>query len=295
MTFSGSIVALITPFTRGKVDYKTIEKLIQFHLESGTDGIVPCGTTGEASTLSFAEHKAVLKFVVKEVARRVPVICGCGSNNTLEALELVQYSKSIKADGVLVVTPYYNRPTQEGLYRHYTYLTKRAAIPMVLYNVPTRTGTNLLPETVVRLAEHKNIVAIKEASGSVDQASEILKRCGLTVISGDDSLTLPLLSVGAKGVISVTANVVPDKVSALVHAFLNGDTDRAQKIHLEIHDLNKHLFIETNPVPAKTALHLMGRIPSGEVRLPLCEMKKENVAILRRTLQGLGLIKNKER
>ncbi len=290
-TFSGSIVALVTPFNKGKVDFKTMDRLIQRHLENGTDGIVPCGTTGEASTLSFSEHKAVLKFVVDEVAGRIPVICGCGSNNTLEALDLVAYSKKIKADGVLVVTPYYNRPTQEGLYQHYSYLTKRVAIPMVLYNVPTRTGSNLLPETVARLSEFKNIVAVKEASGSVDQAGEILRKCGLTVISGDDSLTLPLLSIGAKGVISVAANVVPDKVSGLVHAFLNGDIERAQKIHFEIHDLNKHIFIETNPVPVKTALQMMRWIASSEVRLPLCGMQKENIAILKRTLQTLKLVR----
>jgi 4-hydroxy-tetrahydrodipicolinate synthase len=291
MTFSGSIVALVTPFKKGKVDYAGLERLIQIHLEKGTDGIVPCGTTGEASTLSFVEHKEVLRFVVKEVARRIPVICGCGSNNTIEALDLVQYSKKIKADGVLVVTPYYNRPTQEGLYRHYRFLTTKVAIPLVLYNVPGRTGVNLLPDTVARLSEFKNIVAIKEASGSVDQSSEIIRKCALTVISGDDSLTLPLLSVGAKGVISVSANVIPDKVSALVHSFLNGDAEKAQKIHNEIFNLNKNLFIETNPVPVKTALKMMRWIATSEVRLPLCEMKRENEAVLRRTLQELRLVK----
>ena len=292
MTFSGSIVALVTPFRNGKIDFKSLTGLIHRHLESGTDGIVPCGTTGEASTLSFAEHKEVLRFVVKEVAKRIPVICGCGSNNTMEALELNEYSKKIKADGVLVVTPYYNRPTQEGLFRHYKTLTTRVAIPMVLYNVPARTGSNLLPDTVARLSQFKNIVAVKEASGSLDQASEIIRKCDLTVISGDDSLTLPLLSVGAKGVISVSANAIPDKVSALVHAFLNGDIEQAQKIHYEIFDLNKHLFIEPNPVPVKTALSLMKWISSSEVRLPLCEMKAENNGILKKTLQALNLIRS---
>ena len=292
MTFSGSIVALVTPFKNGKIDFRSLEGLIERHLENGTDGIVPCGTTGEASTLSFAEHKEVLRFVVKEVAKRIPVICGCGSNNTMEALELIEYSKKIKADGVLVVTPYYNRPTQEGLFRHYKTLTTRVAIPMVLYNVPARTGSNLLPDTVARLSHFKNIVAVKEASGSLDQASEIIRKCNLTVISGDDSLTLHLLSVGAKGVISVSANAIPDKVSALVHAFLNGDVEKAQKIHYEIFDLNKHLFIEPNPVPVKTALGLMKWISSSEVRLPLCEMKAENSAVLKKTLRALNLIRS---
>ena len=291
MSFSGSMVALITPIRDGKVDFKAIDSLIRFHLESGTDGIVPCGTTGEAATLSVAEHKQVLKHVVKMVGKKVPVICGCGSNNTAEGLDLIQYSEKIKADGVLVVTPYYNKPTQEGLFRHYQTLCHKSSIPMVLYNVPSRTGVNLLPETIARLSAIKNVVAIKEASGSLEQASQIMEKCDITVLSGDDGLPLPLLSIGAKGVVSVAANIVPQKMADMVRLFLDGDIESARKIHYELLDLNKNLFIETNPIPVKIAAHLMGLIKKCEFRLPLCEMKKENLAVLRTTLQNLKLIK----
>ena len=291
MSFRGSLVALVTPFKKGKIDFNTLEKLIHRHLENGTNGIVPCGTTGEASTMSHQEHKQVLKFVVTQVGRRIPVVCGCGSNNTAEALELVAYSKKIGGDGALVVTPYYNKPTQEGLFRHYQTLAKKVSIPIVLYNVPSRTGINLLPDTVARLSAIKNIVAVKEASGSLDQASEIRKKSNITILSGDDGLTLPLLSIGAEGVISVTANVVPSHFSELVASFQKGDIEEAKHLHYELHDLNKTLFIETNPVPVKTALSLMRWIPSPEVRLPLCEMQKENVLKLKKALHNLKLIR----
>jgi len=291
MSFRGSFVALVTPFKKGKIDFNTLEKLIHRHLEDGTNGIVPCGTTGEAATMSHQEHRQVLKFVVTQVGRRIPVVCGCGSNNTAEALELVAYSKKIGGDGALVVTPYYNKPSQEGLFRHYQTLAKKVSIPIVLYNVPSRTGINLLPDTVARLSAIKNIVAVKEASGSLDQASEIRKKSNITILSGDDGLTLPLLSIGAEGVISVTANVVPSRFSELVASFQKGDIEEAKHLHYELHDLNKTLFIETNPVPVKTALSLMRWIPSPEVRLPLCEMQKENVLKLKKALHNLKLIR----
>jgi len=291
MLISGSMVALATPFKKGKIDFKAIKRLINFHLKNGTDGLVPCGTTGEAATMSLSEHKQVLKFVVKETARRIPVICGCGSNNTEEAKELVVYSEKIGADAVLVVTPYYNKPTQEGLYRHYKVLSGAVKIPLVLYNVPSRTGCNLLPSTVARLAKIKNIVAIKEASGCLEQAAQILQKCDITLLSGDDGLTLPLLSIGAQGVISVAANVVPDKIASLVHSYLRGDIEEAKELHYELLDINRDLFIETNPIPVKTAMGLMGLIKNVEFRLPLCEMSRDNKMILKKTLQGLKLIK----
>jgi 4-hydroxy-tetrahydrodipicolinate synthase len=287
--FEGSMVALVTPFRNGKVDEKALKGLIDFHLQHRTDVIIPCGTTGEASTLSHDEHRRVLSFVVEYVNGRVPVICGAGSNNTEEAAGLVQYAKKIKADGVLVVTPYYNRPTQEGLYRHFEYLAKKSDIPIVLYNVPGRTGVSIAPSTVARLAEIDNVVAIKEASGNLDQVDQIMEACDLTVLSGDDSLTLPMISIGARGVISVTANVVPYLMRDLVHSALQGNMEEAKQIHRELYPLSKVLFIETNPIPVKTALGLMKKI-KPEVRLPLCEMNEENVKKLSQALKKIGAL-----
>src|SRR3989338_4049319 len=237
----GSMVALVTPLRQGKVDEEALKRLLDFHLENGTDVIVPCGTTGEATTLSHEEHKGVISFVVEYVNGRVPVICGAGSNCTEEALPFVQHSEKKGADGVLVVTPYYNKPTQEGLFRHYEFLAKKADIPIVVYNVPGRTGVSIAPETVARLSKIPNIIGIKEASGSLDQASRIVALCDVTVVSGEDSLTLPLLSVGATGVISVTANVAPKQFHDMVTAYLEGDVKRAKAIHYELFDLAKIL------------------------------------------------------
>ena len=279
----------MTPFRGGKVDEKALQGLLDFHLQAGTDVILPCGTTGESATLSHEEHRRVMSLVVDYVGGRVPVVCGAGSNNTEEALGLVQYAQKIKADGVLVVTPYYNRPTQEGLYRHYEFLAKKVEIPMILYNVPGRTGVSLAPATVARLAKIPTIVAIKEASGLLDQVDQILNLCSLTVLSGDDGLTLPMIAVGARGVISVTANVVPHLVRDLVHRALEGNLKEARQIHQELFPLSKVLFIETNPIPVKTALGMMGKI-SPEFRLPLCEMGKENQGKLRDVLKKLRVI-----
>lgn len=285
----GSMVALVTPFRRGKVDEEALRRLLKFHLEARTDVIVPVGTTGESATLSHEEHRRVMSIVVEYINGRAPVVCGAGSNYTEEALGLIRYAKKVKADGVLVVTPYYNRPTQEGLYRHYAYLARKVDIPMILYNVPARTGVSIAPQTVARLAKLSNIVAIKEASGSLDQVSRILELCKITVISGDDSLTVPMMSLGAKGVISVTANVVPQLVREMVHAMLNRNADEARELHQKLYPLSRTLFIETNPIPVKTALGMMGFI-RPEFRLPLCEMDPENKTKLRGVLKTLGVI-----
>lgn len=288
--FEGSMVALVTPFRNGRVDEKALRRLIDFHLEARTDVIVPAGTTGESATLSHDEHRRVMSIVLEHVDGRVPVICGAGSNNTEEALGLIRYAKKIKAAGVLVVTPYYNKPTQEGLYRHYAHLARKVDIPIVLYNVPGRTGVSIAPQTVARLAKIPNIVAIKEASGSLDQVDQILELCDITVISGEDSLTFPMIAMGARGVISVTANVVPQLIREMVHATLNSDLERGREIHQKLYPLSKVLFVETNPIPVKTALGMM-RLIRPELRLPLCEMAGENQKRLRGVLKKLGVLK----
>ncbi len=287
--FEGSMVALVTPFRNGHLDEKSLKGLLDFQLKHKTDVLIPCGTTGESATMSHAEHKRVMSLVVEHIKGRVPVVCGAGSNNTAEAQELVEHAERIGADGVLVVTPYYNKPTQEGLYRHYSYLADKVDLPIILYNVPGRTGVNLAPETVARLAKIHNIVAVKEASGSLAQVDKILSLCDITVISGDDGLTLPMLAVGARGVISVTANVVPGRVRNLVHYALKGNFKAALKEHTALRELSDILFIETNPIPVKTALGLMGKI-QPEFRLPLCEMRKENEDRVRAALQKLGVL-----
>jgi 4-hydroxy-tetrahydrodipicolinate synthase len=287
----GSMVALVTPFKKGKVDERGLKRLIDFHLLNHTDVIVPCGTTGESATMTHAEHMGVMSFVVDYVNKRVPVICGAGSNATEEALGLVRHAKKVGADGALVVTPYYNKPTQEGLFRHYEYLAKKADIPIVIYNVPSRTGVSIAPETIARLSKLPNIIGVKEASGSLEQATNIIGSCEVPVISGEDALTLPLLSVGAMGAISVVANVKPKEEHDMIAAYLAGDQKRAKKLHHELFCLAKILFIETNPIPVKTALALMGLI-SGELRLPLCEMDQEKRKQLARVLKQQNLLKN---
>lgn len=288
----GSMVALVTPLRQGKIDERALKRLLDFHLENKTDVIVPVGTTGEATTLSHEEHKGMISFVVNYINHRVPVICGAGSNCTEEAVPLLQHAKKEGADGVLIVTPYYNKPTQEGLFRHYEFLAKKVDIPIVVYNVPSRTGVSIAPETIARLSKIPNIIGVKEASGNLEQAIRIISLCDVPVISGEDSLTLPLLSIGATGVISVVANVAPKKEHDMVEAYLEGNVKRAQELHYELFELAKVLFIETNPIPVKTALSLMGMITS-EFRLPLCEMKSENRKELVRVLKNCKLIKDK--
>lgn len=288
MSFKGSITALITPFKNGKVDEKTLVKLVRRQIESGTDGLVPVGTTGESPTLSFKEHERVIKIVIDAAKNEVPVIAGTGSNSTDEAIQLTRFAKKAGADGALMVTPYYNRPTQEGLYRHYHAVAKAVDIPIVLYNVPSRTGSVLMPETVARLFKIPTIAAIKEATGSMDQASHILSICGITVLSGDDSLTLPLMAMGAKGVISVASNVIPETVAAMVDAFFADDLERARALHLKMFPLFRALFIETNPIPVKRAMKFLG-FAGDEVRLPLCPMSRNNEKILKNALKDFGL------
>jgi 4-hydroxy-tetrahydrodipicolinate synthase len=290
--FKGSIVAIVTPFKNdGAVHFEKLRELVEFQIENGTDAIVPCGTTGESSTLDNDEHLAVVKTVVDQVAKRVPVIAGTGSNCTAEAIEMTQKAKDVGADGALLVTPYYNKPTQEGLYRHYMAIANAVALPQILYNVPGRTGINLLPETVARLAEHANIVAIKEATGSLQQGSEVIALCGdkIDVFSGDDFITFPMMACGAKGVISVLANIMPKTVADLVDAFFAGDFAKARQLHLDTLKIGSAMFIESNPVPVKTALELMGKA-SADVRLPLCPLGDANKAKLVAIMKEYKLI-----
>lgn len=287
--FRGSIVALVTPFkSDGEVDFEAYGRLVDFHLEKGSDGVVPCGCTGEAATLSHEEQEECIRFVVERVAGKVPVIAGTGSNNTKEAVRLTKFAEQVGADGALLITPYYNKPTPEGQIAHYKTIAGSVDFPVVLYNVPGRTGTKMLPETIAEMSEIKNIVAVKEACGSVDQVSQIRGLCDITVLSGDDSLTLPMMAVGATGVISVAANVVPDKMAALCASFDKGDLAAAQKVHFELLPLFKGLFYETNPMPVKAVLGRMGLIENN-LRLPLTPMRPEMFAKLEPIAQNLGL------
>jgi 4-hydroxy-tetrahydrodipicolinate synthase len=290
--FKGSIVAIVTPFNAdGKLDKAAFERLIEFQLANGTQAIVPCGTTGESATLSHAEHDNIIGLTVKIVDKRVPVIAGTGSNSTTEALNLTRNAKASGADGALIITPYYNKPSQTGLYEHFKEIAQSVDIPIVLYNVPGRTGINMLPSTVARLAELDNIVAIKEASGSLTQMTEILSLCGdkISLFSGDDFIILPTLAIGGKGVVSVVANIVPDQVAKLVNTFEAGDLKEAARLQIKLLPLCHAMFYETNPMPVKTSLALMGKI-SGNLRLPLCSMSPENLAKLKTTLQQYGLL-----
>jgi len=289
--FSGSIVALVTPFKDGKFDEQTYTKLIEWHISHGTNGIVPCGTTGEASTLDFEEHYRVIEVAVKAAGKRIPVIAGTGANATSEAIDITKKAKELGADGALLVTPYYNKPTQEGLYRHYKAVADAVNIPLVLYNVPGRTAVNLLPSTVARLTECRNIVAVKEASADLKQISELIRLCGdrIAVLSGDDFTTLPIMALGGRGVISVTANVVPKAVSDMCSAWSMGNIAEARALHFKLDPVNTAMFIETNPIPVKTALALMGKIRE-EFRLPLCEMSSANKEKLKVVLQNAGII-----
>jgi 4-hydroxy-tetrahydrodipicolinate synthase len=289
--FSGSLVAIVTPFRNGKVDERAFGDLIEWQIANGTNGIVPCGTTGESATLTYEEHHRVVRLTVEVVKGRVPVIAGTGSNSTEEAISLTRHAREAGADGALLITPYYNKPTQEGLFRHYKAVAEAVEIPLVLYNIPGRTGVNMVPATVARLAAMKNIVGIKEGSGSVQQASEIAQTCGdcLTVLSGDDALTLPMMAVGGKGVITVTANVMPKEMAQLVGSFLAGRIDEARRIHFTLSPLFAALFYETNPIPVKEALGMMGKI-DPELRLPLCAMGADSRNQLARVLKEMRLI-----
>jgi len=289
--FEGSIVAIVTPFRGGKVDEEAYRELIENQIENGTSAIVPCGTTGESATLDIREHKQVIDIAIKAVNKRVPVIAGTGGNSTSEAIELTEHAKATGADATLQVTPYYNKPTQEGLYRHFSAIAEAVPLPQVLYNVPGRTSVNMLPETVARLAEIPEIVAIKEASANLVQMAEIINLAGdnITLLSGDDNLTLPVLAIGGKGVISVIANIVPRDTAELVGAWKAGDAAKAKDLYYKLLPLCRAMFFETNPVPVKTSLALMGKI-DGELRLPLAPMSSANLERLKEVLADYGLI-----
>jgi 4-hydroxy-tetrahydrodipicolinate synthase len=288
--FAGLTVALVTPFKNGAVDYDALTRLVDWHVEQGTDGLAPVGTTGESPTLDHEEHERVIAAVVERARGRIKVMPGTGSNSTKEALRLTKFAKKAGANGALMVGPYYNKPTQEGYYRHFATVAEAAELPIVLYNIPGRTGSNILPETIARLAKLPNIVAIKEATGSMDQASAIAALCDLTILSGDDSLTLPLLSIGGRGVISVVGNIVPRDMKALLAAFEAGKISEAIRWHYKLFALCRDLLgAATNPIPIKTAMKMLGR-DTGELRLPLCAMDSAGEAKLRQTLKDYGLL-----
>ena len=289
--FSGSLVAIVTPFRNGRVDERALGDLIEFQIANGTDGIVPCGTTGESATLSHEEHERVVEVTVEAVRRRVPVIAGTGSNSTDEAISLTRHAKQVGVDAALLITPYYNKPTQEGLFRHYKAVAEAVDLPVVLYNIPGRTGVNMAPATVERLTSFRTIVAIKEGSGSLQQVCEVVKLCGdrMAVLSGDDALTLPMMAVGAKGVITVTANIAPKDMAGMVDAWSAGDVGKARQLHYKLYPLFTALFYETNPIPVKEALAMMGKI-DVELRLPLCRMAQDTREKLSRALKDYGLI-----
>jgi len=291
MNFSGCMVALITPFQGNKVDWESLEGLVEFHIENGIHGIVPCGTTGESATLTHQEHNEVVEAVVKYVKKRVPVIAGTGSNSTQEAIDFTRSAEKAGADGALMISPYYNRPTQEGIYQHYKKVASEVHIPLIIYNIPSRTGSKIEPETLARLAEVKNIAGVKEATGSMDQAIEVLRLCGegLEVYSGEDSLTFSLMALGGKGVISTVANVAPREMSQLTRACFEGDWEKGRSIQFQLIPLIRSLFIETNPIPVKTALSLMGKC-RGDLRLPMTPMAEPNVKTLKKVMSDFGLI-----
>jgi len=291
--FAGSFVALITPFKNGKVDEKRLAELIEWQIRSGTHGIFPCGTTGESATLSHEEHTQVVKLVVDIVKKRVPVVAGSGSNSTAEAIRLTREAQEVGADGVVMISPYYNRPTQEGIYQHYRAVAQAVpGFPIIFYNIPGRTGSNIEPSTMARLAEIDNIVGVKEAAGSIDQVLNIITACGdkLAIFSGEDSLTFSMMSLGGKGVLSTVANVAPREMADLANAGLAKQWDRAAQMQLKLIPLIRVLFLETNPIPAKTALALMGKCEL-ELRLPLVPMAEANLAKLKTVLKEYGFIR----
>lgn len=288
----GSIVAIVTPFNKGQVNEKKLEELVEFHIENGTQGILPCGTTGESPTLSSHEHERVIEICIKASNKRVPILAGTGSNSTDEAISLTRHAEKMGADASLQVTPYYNKPMQEGIYQHFKAIADSVKIPIILYNIAGRTARNIEPETMARLAKDcKNIIGVKEASGSLDQASTIRSLCGkdFLIFSGDDALTLPMMSIGAVGVISVVANIVPKDVVALCDSFSRGDLKKAQEIHYRLLPLVKSMFVETNPIPIKAAMGLLNMC-SDELRLPLSPLAEANLKKLKTALTEFGLL-----
>jgi 4-hydroxy-tetrahydrodipicolinate synthase len=292
MQFQGAFTALVTPFRNGAVDEERYRAFIEWQIEQGINGLVPCGTTGESATLTHQEHKDVIRICVEQVKGRVPVLAGAGSNNTREAVELTRYAKQAGADGALLITPYYNKPTQEGLYQHFKAIAAEVTMPFIVYNVPSRTGTNLCPETLARMKRDiPEVIGIKEATGNLIQVSEIIEYCGadFQVLSGDDFTVLPLLAVGGCGVISVSSNVVPAKMAELCRAFFEGDLATARRVHYEIASINRAMFLETNPIPVKTALSMMGKMEL-ELRLPMVPLQPANQSRLRDILSAAGIV-----
>jgi 4-hydroxy-tetrahydrodipicolinate synthase len=289
--FNGALSAIVTPFRDGEVDERALRDHIEWQIQSGVDGIVPCGSTGESATLTHDEHDRVIKIAIDQTRRRVPVIAGTGSNSTAEAIRLTAAARQMGADGALMISPYYNKPTQEGIFRHYKMIAAAVDIPILVYNIPGRTGSNIAPETFARLCEIRSIVGIKEASGSMDQISDIRRLCGdrLTILSGDDSLVVPIMALGGKGVIATISNVMPRETHDLAAAGLAGDFARAREIHYKMMPLIRALFIETNPIPVKQALAFMGRC-ANELRMPLCPMSAPAADRLRAAMKELKLI-----
>ena len=288
--FEGSGVALVTPFKNGKINYEKIEELIEWHISNKTDAIIVCGTTGESATMTDEERKSTIKFVVDKVNKRIPVIAGSGSNNTAYSIQLSKYCQEVGVDGLLIVTPYYNKATQEGLVKHYTNIASNVDLPIILYNVPGRTGVNISPSTVEKLSKIENIVAIKEASGNISQVAEIVRLCGedFAIYSGNDDQIVPILSLGGIGVISVLANILPNETHDIVEKYLSGDIEKSRKLQLDVNELVSSLFIEVNPIPVKAAMNLMG-MEAGELRLPLSDISKQNLEILRNNMIKYGI------
>ena len=289
--FEGMLTALVTPFRDGEIDEVALRELVESQIVAGVAGLVPCGSTGESATLSHAEHRSIVEIVVETSAGRVPVVAGTGSNNTHEAVELTRHARDAGAQGALLISPYYNKPTQEGLVAHYRAIADEVGLPLLVYNIPGRTASNVLPATLARLAEHPQIVGVKEASGDLDQMAEVIRVCpdDFVVLSGDDALTLPLLALGGGGVISVTSNLAPREMTELVGAYDRGDIVRARQLHYRLMPLFEALFCETNPIPLKAALALMGAI-GPEIRLPLLPLSEVHREPLQATLKDLGLL-----
>ncbi len=289
--FKGSLVAIATPFKNDQIDEAALRNLVEYQIARGTDGIVPCGTSGESATLTHDEHCRVIDIVIDQTKKRVPVIAGSGSNSTHETVYLTEHAKKAGADGALIITPYYNKPTQEGLYQHFKYVAERVDIPIVMYNVPGRTAVNMLPDTVIRLSKIPNIVSVKEASGSMDQAAAILGGAekGFGLLAGEDSLIYPLLCIGSDGVISASVNVCPAEVAEMYDAFVAGNTARAKELHYKLLPLFNALFLETNPIPVKKGLEMMGLI-GPEIRLPLLSMTPAGTEKLKAVMQQVGII-----
>ena len=291
--FRGAFVAIVTPFNSdGTVDEEGLKGLLEFQVQNGTHGIVPCGTTGESATLSHEEHHRVVELTIATVNKRVPVLAGTGSNSTSESIELTKHAKAAGADGALMITPYYNKPSQEGLYRHFKAVAEAVDIPIIMYNVPSRTSINMLPETVARCAEIDNIVGIKEATGNLNQVSEVIRLCpdGFAVMSGDDFTSMATVAIGGTGVISVTSNVAPKEMAQMMDLALASDMAAARKIHYQLFPLMQAMFFDTNPVPAKAALQLMGKIKSAAPRLPLWSMNETALEKMKKVMAACGLI-----